>query len=132
MGPPLTSVAGTRTLPYIVESIVKPSAVIVSGYEQVLVMTKERERIAGTRKEETPEHFLLGLPSGEVKKILKSDVLKHKLMKKSVMPGNFAEILSIDEFHDVLAYIRTLTGEAAAPPAQAETPAADDKSQGAS
>ncbi|MBI4828674.1 MAG: c-type cytochrome [Nitrospinae bacterium] len=119
VGPALTSVAGTRVLKYIVESIVKPSAVIVSGYEPVLVMTKTGERIAGTKKEDTPEHFVLGLPSGEVKTILKSDVEKSKIMETSIMPGNFAEILSVEEFHDVLAYVRTLTGESAPPPAPA-------------
>ncbi|MGK7344583.1 MAG: c-type cytochrome [Candidatus Nitrospinota bacterium M3_3B_026] len=120
VGPPLTSVSGTRTLQYIVESIVKPSAVIVSGYEPVLVLTNDGRRISGTKKEETPESLTLGMSTGEVVTIPKSEIKKWKVMKKSIMPGNFAEILSITEFHDVLAYVRTLTG-AAPPPSAAET-----------
>ncbi len=111
VGPPLTSVSGTRTLKYIIESIVDSSAVIVSGYEPLLVLTNDRQRIAGTKKEDTPEYFLIGQPTGEIKKVMKSDVKKFKIMKKSIMPGNFAEILSVDEFHDILAYVRTLTGD---------------------
>lgn len=122
VGPPLTSVAGTRTLQYIVESIVQPSAVIVSGYEPVLVLTNDGRRISGTKKEDTPESLTLGMSTGEVVTIPKSDIKKWKVMKKSIMPGNFAEILSITEFHDVLAYVRTLTGAAPPPPA-AEKPA---------
>ena len=117
VGPSLSSVSGTRTLPYIIESIIKPSAVIVSGYEPVLVMTNDRKRISGTKKEETPESLTLGMATGEVVTIMKSDIKKWKVMKKSIMPSNFGEILSIDEFHDVLSYVQTLTG--AAPPAPA-------------
>ncbi len=122
VGPELTTIAGTRTLQYIVESVVKPSAVIASGFSPILVLTNDGERIAGTKKEDTPEHFLLGLPTGEVRKIMKSDIKKFKIMKKSIMPGNFAEILSIEEFHDVLAYVRTLTGEPPAEPQPAAAP----------
>ncbi len=111
VGPSLTSIAGTRTMSYIIESIVKPSEVIVSGYEPLLVMTNDGERIAGTKKEDTPEHFVIGLPTGEIKKIMKSDIKKSKIMKKSIMPGNLAEILSIEEFYDVFAYVQTLNGD---------------------
>jgi len=129
VGPPLTSVSGTRTLPYIIESIVDASAVIVSGYEPILILTNDRQRIAGVRKQETGEFFEVGLPTGKIKKIMKADVKKHKIMKKSIMPGNFAEILSVQEFHDVLSYVQTLTGEAPmAPVAPAEQkPAAGDR-----
>lgn len=124
VGPDLTSVSGTRTLPYIVESVVKPSAVIVSGYSSILILTNDGERLSGTKKEDTDEHFLLGLPNGDFKKILKSDVKKFKIMKKSIMPGNFAEVLSIDDFHNLMAYVQTLTGAAPAEPAKEEAPAA--------
>jgi mono/diheme cytochrome c family protein len=111
--------------------------VIVSGYEPLLVLTNDRERIAGTKKEDTPEHFVIGLPTGEIKKIMKTDVKKFKIMKKSIMPSNFAEILSVEEFHDILAYVRTLTGEQATVSAEEQptqdAPAeeqADDGKQG--
>lgn len=132
VGPELTSVAGTRTLPYIVESIVKPSAVIVSGFSPILVLTNDGERISGTKKEETDEYFILGIPGGEPMKIMKSDIKRSKILKKSIMPGNFAEILSVDDFHNVLAYVRTLTGQAPAvgeeptPEASAEEPAKNE------
>jgi putative heme-binding domain-containing protein len=125
VGPDLTSVSGTRTLPYIVESVVKPSAVIVSGYSPILILTNDGERISGTNKEETDEHFMIGLANGEVKKIMKSDVKKFKIMKKSIMPGNFSEVLSIDDFHNLMAYVQTLTGAAPTEPAKEETPAAE-------
>lgn len=129
VGPALTSVAGTRALPYIVESIVLPSAVIVSGYEPILALMKDGSRISGTKKEEAPDHLTLGMPTGEVVTINKSDIEKWKVLDKSIMPGNFPEILSVQEFHDVLSYVLTLTGEAptapAAAPATGQAPAAD-------
>lgn len=124
VGPELTSVAGTRTLPYVVESVLQPSAVIVSGYESFLLKTNSGQMLTGTKREDTDEYIVIGTATGELVKVMKSDIKKMKTSKKSDMPGNFAEILSVDELHDVLSYVRTFTGPGAASmPAAPEAPA---------
>jgi len=109
VGPALTNVAGTRKTEYIIESILKPSAVIVNWFEPVLVLAKDNKRLSGAKKDETREFLTLGLSTGELVTIQKSDIKKWKVMKKSIMPGNFGEILSVDELHDLIAYLGTLT-----------------------
>ncbi len=109
VGPSLAHVGGTRTLGYIIESILKPSAEIAGGYEPVIVLTKDRKRISGTKKDDTEDHLTIGTSAGEIVTIKKSDIRKWKVLKKSIMPGNFGEILTVQELHDIIAYLLTLT-----------------------
>jgi len=109
VGPPLTSVGGTRTPEYIIESILKPSAKIAGGYQPVIVLTKERERISGTKRDDTADHLTIGTASGKLVTVKKSDIRKWKVLKKSIMPDNFREILTVQELHDIVAYLLTLT-----------------------
>ncbi|MFQ5432468.1 MAG: c-type cytochrome [Nitrospinota bacterium] len=118
VGPDITNVAATRTIKFIIESILKPSAEIASGFEPVLVLTNEGKRISGTKKGETDAELKVGIETGEVVTIPKSDIKKWKKMKKSIMPGNFRELLSVDDLHNVVAYLKSLVaggggGEAA-------------------
>jgi len=46
---------------------------------------------------------------GEIRKIAKSDIEKVVPQKVSIMPGNFREILTMEQFHDLLAFLLTLT-----------------------
>ncbi|MEE8433145.1 MAG: c-type cytochrome [bacterium] len=111
VGPELTTVAGTRTAQFIVESILKPSAEIASGFEPYLVETKDGRFLTGVLKERTEQGVslktgkgkLLRIPSGQIKEVVPQDI--------SIMPDGFADDLTVQEFHDVLAYVLTLTGE---------------------
>ncbi len=109
VGPPLTDVASVRDLKFIIESIVAPSASIANGYQSILILTKTGERITGTVKADTAESIILRTPAGESLVIEKQGIKRSKLLKKSMMPDNFAEILSVKEFYDILAYVQTLT-----------------------
>jgi putative heme-binding domain-containing protein len=114
VGPGLTSVAATRPLLYILESVLQPSAVIVKGYQSILVLLESGERISGVLKKDTSNELAIGMPSGEIRVIKKSEVKKWKMLNKSIMPSNFAELLSIKDFHDLIAYVMTLKGETSA------------------
>lgn len=108
IGPELTSVAGTRDLPYIVESILEPSAQIASGFEPYLVVTKDGEFINGVKKAEDDESVTLADDEGVSRKIPKAKIEKLVQQKKSIMPDNFRELLTMEEFHDLLAFLETL------------------------
>lgn len=108
VGPELTNVAGTRDLPYIIQSILEPSAVIVSGYEPFLVVTKDGEFITGVKKEEDDKSITLADSDGQRQKIEKSKIEKMVQQKKSIMPDNFRDLLTVDEFHNLLAFLQTL------------------------
>ncbi len=109
VGPELTSVAGTRTPQFILESILDPSKEIASGYEAFLVVTNEDEFITGIKKGEDATTVEIIEGSGDLRKIKKSDIKKMVQQKISIMPGNFRDLLSVEELHDLLAYLLTLT-----------------------
>ncbi len=108
VGPELTNVAGTRDIHYIIQSVLDPSAEIASGFEPFLIMTKDGELISGVKKGETETEIVLADSEGELHKVAKAKVERMKQQSKSLMPENFRELLSVDEFHDLLAYLQTL------------------------
>lgn len=108
VGPELTHVAGTRDLRFIIESILEPSKVIASGYEPILVITKEGEYVTGIIKKEEANAIEIVDSQGRLNRIPNARIQQKAPQKTSLMPGNFAEILTVEEFHDVLAYVQTL------------------------
>jgi putative heme-binding domain-containing protein len=109
VGPELTSVGGTRTPQYIIESVMDPSAVIVSGFEGATVETKDGDYITGMKKAEDPTSVDMMIDTGEILKIQKSNIETITPEKISTMPGNFRELLTMEQFHDLFAYLMTLS-----------------------
>ncbi len=109
VGPELTNVAGSRTPQFIIQSVLEPSADIASGFEPFLIQTNDEEFISGIKKGEDAESFELMDDQGEVRKIAKADIAKLVPQKISIMPGNFREILTMEQFHDLIAFLLTLT-----------------------
>lgn len=109
VGPELTNVAGSRTAQYIIESVLEPSKEIASGFEPFLVVTNDGDFITGVKKGEDDKTFDIMDDQGEIRKIPKSNIEKVVPQKVSIMPGNFREILTMEQFHDLLAFLLTLT-----------------------
>ncbi len=107
VGPDLSTVAATRSPEYIVESILDPSAVIASGFEPVKVKTKKGKIITGILKEDNDEHVLVMDSAGNITEIPKAKVKKLKQLKTSVMPP-FGNVIKMEDFHNLLAYLLTL------------------------
>lgn len=108
VGPELTGIAGTRDLKFIIESILEPSKVIASGYEPILVVTKDGRYITGIFKKENASAVELVDNQAEVHRIPKAEIQQQAPQKTSLMPENFKEILTVEEFHDLLAFLGTL------------------------
>lgn len=114
VGPELTTVAGTQPPQYIVESILSPSAKIASGYEQELIQTTGGVRHIGIIKMEDDTQVVLQMQEGEDVKevpIPKGEIARRATSKLSLMPEGFAESFTVQQFHDLLAYVLTLRGE---------------------
>jgi len=108
VGPELTGLAGTRDLRFIIESILEPSKVIASGYEPVLVVTTEGRYLTGVVKQEGPWGIEIADSQGEIHRIPRAQIQRKVPQQTSLMPGNFREILTVEEFFDLLAFLRTL------------------------
>lgn len=123
VGPDLSAVAGTRTPQFILESILDPSKEIASGFEQVLIVAKDGRMIDGIPKKEDAASITLVRREGDniVEMIIPKSEIGQKLPQEvSAMPGNFAEILMVQELHDILAFVLTQTGETETQPTVAK------------
>ncbi len=108
VGPELTNIAGQQPAEYIIESILTPSAVIVTGFEATLIITKDGRYITGVVRREDDQVIEIADNQGEIQKVRKADVKDRVLQDVSIMPEGFGEILTIKDFHDLLAFLMTL------------------------
>ncbi len=110
-GPDLTGLASIRTAQFIIDSILDPNLEIASGYEQVLIITKDGQYIDGIPNREDETAIVLTRQENDevVELSIDKDQIETKaVLTTSMMPGNFTEILTIQEFHDIMAYLMTL------------------------
>jgi len=105
---PVLSKIGRRSPEYIRESILKPSAVIVSGYETVVLVTKDGQNLTGIKKGEDDSSVQIATADGKLQMIPKNEVRQVVSSKTSLMPGNYSELLNEQQLNDLLAYLLTL------------------------
>lgn len=108
VGPELTHVGGTRDPRFIVESILDASKEIASGYEAVLVITRDGRYITGIVRREDAAAIEIADAQSQAHKVPKTEIAQRVPQKVSLMPGNFREILTVEELHDLLAYLTAL------------------------
>ena len=107
VGPDLTSIAGTRTAQFIVESILQPSKEIAGGYESVLVETSAGRLLDGVIQQETEDSLWLATADGVEFALSVASIARRRTQELSLMPGDIAEVLSVTNLHNLLAYLRT-------------------------
>lgn len=108
VGPELTGVAGRQPLEYIVDSILFPSKVIASGYEPVLVKTKDGRFLTGLLKRNDATGVTFVDKDGKTLTVPKAEIEVVDTRQPSLMPGNFAEVLTVKDLHDLLAFVLSL------------------------
>jgi putative heme-binding domain-containing protein len=108
IGPVLDRIASRRAPEYIMESILEPSKDIDPQYEAVQVVTAEGRLITGLRVNETNFSIQLREENGRFHSFLKRDLEAFQVQKKSLMPDNIAEVLTVRELHDLFAYLMSL------------------------
>jgi putative heme-binding domain-containing protein len=108
IGPPLDRIASRRSAEFIMESIVDPSKDIDPDYEAVQVFTNKGTSITGLRVNETNFSIQLREENGRFHSFLKSELESVVVLKKSLMPENIPEVLTVKELHDLFAFLMTL------------------------
>ena len=73
------------------------------------VYTKERQFITGVKVNEDDSGLDLIDKEGQEVHIPRERIKKYKTQKISMMPGNFMDLLTVQEVADTLAYLQTLT-----------------------
>jgi putative heme-binding domain-containing protein len=108
IGPPLDRIASRRAAEFIMESILEPSKDIDPDYEAVQVFTNKGASITGLRVNETNFSIQLREENGRFHSFLKNELESVVVLKKSLMPENIAEVLTVKELHDLFAFLMTL------------------------
>ena len=109
IGPDLSFIGTSRTGKFLLESILNPSAVITHGYQTVMILTKNQKLITGIKKNEDESGINIINKEGKNLHIPREKIKKFKIQKISTMPGNFKDLLEIQDIRDVLAYLGSLT-----------------------
>jgi putative heme-binding domain-containing protein len=115
-GPDLTYIARTRSPHFIMESILNSRAYIAPEFETITLITKAGKEITGRKRKildrdgnEDPEAVQVLDSSGKLwTTYFKKDLEKVFTPKTSIMPENFAQILTVKQLHDLFAYLMTL------------------------
>jgi putative heme-binding domain-containing protein len=108
VGPALDRIANRRAPEYIMESILDPSKDIDPDYEAVTVVTQKGKAITGLRVNESNFSIQLREETGKFHSFQKSELESVTVLKKSLMPENMAEVLTVKELHDLFAFLMTL------------------------
>jgi putative heme-binding domain-containing protein len=108
IGPPLDNIASRRAAEFIMESILEPSKDIDPAYEAVQIVTLKGTSIIGLRVNETNFSIQVREENGKFHSFMKNELESVTVQKKSLMPENMAEVLTVKELHDLFAFLMTL------------------------
>ena len=111
-GPDLTRIGAGRSLEYLRESVVDPSADIAENYGGVTVVSKDGKKVSGVRINEDTFSVQIRKPDQGFALFDKSQTKEVIHETKSMMPAY--NRLSASELQNLLAYLETLRGSQAA------------------
>src|SRR5262249_22620621 len=124
LGPDLTDIGAERTAPQLRQSILKPSARIVEGYEGVTATPLEGAAIKGVARN-NDDYSIQILDSKGNLHLLSKDKLRDVVFRKdSLMPADYEKRLTPAEITDVIAF---LARQSVRPPGE---PRAADRHRG--
>ena len=96
----------------LVQDIVDPNATLTSGFESVLVVTTDGRIITGWRVPlDHAQKVLVRLEDDRTLEIPRSEVAEGGLKYYSAMPTNYAQQLSLQDFRDLIAFLRSPSKE---------------------
>ena len=116
LGPALTRVGRQRSLAYLRESIVSPSADLSPGYETVSVTLRDGRKLTGVQK--GLDNFTVQFmdTSEKLHSLKRSELAAVHPETRSMMPDNYGRLFSETEMTDLLAYVVSLRGSKTAMP----------------
>lgn len=109
VGPDLSTIARTMNRRKLAESILEPSREISPQFTTwSFLMFSGKAHSGILLRSAVKDYYMLGKVDGTVIKILIAGVEEKRPQKKSLMPENLAERLTVAELRDLLAFLETL------------------------
>ncbi len=106
VGPSLQGIATRHPASYLLQSIIDPQAVVVSGYSSVTLTLEDGRSVTGTVMLETAETLTLRLSDGRQEAYAKT-AIDARSQPSSTMP-DIKSILGKREVRDLVAFLKTL------------------------
>jgi putative heme-binding domain-containing protein len=108
IGPDLTGLAAKYDRAEMIRSLLEPSRRIATGYQPVIVSTRDGTIKTGVVRAETETALELVDAEAKITRIPKSDIDVRRVGDVSIMPANLVEALSPAEFADLVSYLLSL------------------------
>jgi cytochrome c oxidase cbb3-type subunit III len=109
LGPDLTEIGLRRSLKFLRDSIVDPSAYINPEYRSATVVPRSGAKVRGVVLNEDDYSIQLRDTREELRSFLKSDLKEVQREKESLMPS-YKSVLSETEINDLVARLNSLRG----------------------
>jgi len=113
VGPNLTGSGAVYPPGFVVRAILNPSAEIATGFETTMVATTGHRLITGIVVSDTKDKLVIRdarSAAGKLTTISKNKIRRRKFQPLSMMPGNYAKLMSVKQLSDILAYLESLKG----------------------
>jgi putative heme-binding domain-containing protein len=110
LGPDLTRVGSARSHAALVREIRTPNEVIAPNYDTVTLVTKDGQRIRGTKKNEDTFSIQVMDQRERIQGYLRSDLQDVIYEKNSLMPAYGPDRLNDSDLNDLIGYLGTLRG----------------------
>jgi quinoprotein glucose dehydrogenase len=111
VGPDLTRLWDTHSVEKILEPIVDPHKEIKEGYQSYKAVTVSGQVYTGLKVSENAQAVTIREATGRDVRIAKTDLDELNTTKLSLMPDNAVSQLSLDEFIDLLAFLKSKTAQ---------------------
>jgi putative heme-binding domain-containing protein len=109
IGPDLTAISARFDRKAVLESILEPSKVLSDQYQNEIVATLDGKVVVGRVIEDSPTKLVIQPNPLDPKRVevAKADIESRKPSPVSPMPANLADVLTEQEFLDLLAYMES-------------------------
>jgi len=104
VGPQLDGI-GQRGLERLCEDILDPNRNVDGSFRTTLLVLKDGEVTSGLFRREEGELVVLAESTGKEINVQKKDIAERRQSDTSLMPENFGELLSAEEFNHLMAYL---------------------------
>jgi putative heme-binding domain-containing protein len=111
IGPPLTRIGRVRSVDYLREKLLTPSASITPGYQTISVTLRDGRIVRGVEKGFDDFSAQLLDMNKQFHSFRKEEVASIKREDLSMMPANYSQKLAAAEQTDLLAYLVSLKGD---------------------
>ena len=104
VGPQLDGIAN-RGLERIIEDTLDPNRNVDVNFRSEVIVLKDSEVLTGLVRREEGDTIVIADSTGKETSIRKGDIERRRTSETSLMPSNFGEVLSPEEFENLMAFL---------------------------